>query len=262
MMNMMMSTKAIGTKDQKAVSTSAISSVSIIVPCYNEQATLETLIGRVLGADTCGLKIELIIVDDCSSDKSFEIASQLAELEPRIKAVRHTVNAGKGAALKTGFKISTGDIVMVQDADLEYDPDEYPLLFAPILNGSADVIYGSRFKNELPPGAKYMRHVLANKFLTLLSNIFTGLKLSDMETCYKVFKGDVIRAIELTENRFGIEPEMTAKIAAHHPALLISEVAISYKGRTYEEGKKIGWKDGISAIRCIVEYNLFTKSRK
>ncbi len=236
---------------------STIKSVSIVVPCFNEEATLEKLIRRVLDADSSGLAIELIIVDDCSNDKSFEIASQLAELEPRIKAIRHGVNTGKGGALRTGFANSSGDIVIVQDADLEYDPAEYPSLFAPILNGSADVVYGSRFKNELPADAKYISNVIANKFLTLLSNIFTGLRLTDMETCYKVFRGSIIRGIKLQENRFGIEPEMTAKIAAHQPALRVEEIGISYKGRTFEEGKKIGWKDGVSAIRCIVQYNLF-----
>ena len=236
-----------------------IKSVSIVVPCFNEEATLEKLIGRVLGADSSGLMVELIIVDDCSSDKSFEIASQLAELEPRIKAIRHSTNTGKGGALRTGFANSSGDIVIVQDADLEYDPDEYPLLFAPILNGSADVVYGSRFKNKLPADAKYISNVIANKFLTLLSNIFSGLRLTDMETCYKVFRGDIIRNIKLQENRFGIEPEITAKIAAHHPKLRVEEIGISYQGRTFEEGKKIGWKDGVSAIRCIVQYNLFAR---
>ena len=234
-----------------------IKSVSIVVPCFNEEATLEKLIRRVLDADSSNLAVELIIVDDCSSDRSFEIASQLAELEPRIKAIRHSANTGKGGALRTGFANSGGDIVMVQDADLEYDPDEYPSLFAPILNNEADVVYGSRFKNELPKGAKYISNVIANKFLTLLSNIFTGLRLTDMETCYKVFRGPIIRGLKLQENRFGIEPEMTAKIAAHRPKLRVKEIGISYKGRTFEEGKKIGWKDGVSAIRCIVQYNLF-----
>ena len=238
------------------IATDAIKSVSIIVPCFNEEATLEKLIRRVLDADSSGLTVELIIVDDCSSDKSFEIATQLSELEPRIKAIRHNANTGKGGALRTGFANSSGDIVIVQDADLEYDPDEYPLLFAPILNGKADVVYGSRFKNELPIDAKYTSNVIANKFLTLLSNIFNGLRLTDMETCYKVFRGPIIRGIKLQEDRFGIEPEMTAKIAAHQPKLRIEEIGISYQGRTFEEGKKIGWKDGVSAIRCIVQYNL------
>lgn len=234
-----------------------LTSVSIVVPCYNEEATLEKLVHRVLDANTSGLSIELVIVDDCSKDRSFEIASQLADLDARIKAIRHSINRGKGGALQTGFANSTGDIVIVQDADLEYDPADYPILFEPILYGRADVVYGSRFKNELPADARYMRHVIANKFLTVLSNIFSGLRLSDMETCYKVFKGDIIRALDLRENRFGIEPEMTAKIARHYPRPRIEEVAISYKGRTYEEGKKIGWKDGVSAIRCIMQYNLF-----
>ncbi|MDH3336004.1 MAG: glycosyltransferase family 2 protein [Rhodospirillaceae bacterium] len=234
-----------------------ISTVSIVVPCYNEEATLEKLVRRVMAADSSGLDIELVIVDDCSKDRSFEIATQLAELDPRIKAIRHTANTGKGGALRTGFANTSGDIVMVQDADLEYSPDDYPLLFEPILNGRADVVYGSRFKNELPADARYMRHVIANKFLTILSNIFSGLRLTDMETCYKVFKGDIIRGLALQENRFGIEPEMTAKIAAHPARPMVEEVGISYQGRTYEEGKKIGWKDGVSAIRCIVRYNLF-----
>lgn len=230
--------------------------LSIVVPCYNEEATLEQLVKRVLNADTSGLGIELIIVDDCSQDRSFAIATQLAEMEPRIKAVRHSQNAGKGAALRTGFETAVGDIVIVQDADLEYDPDEYPILLGPIINGEAEVVYGSRFKNALPAGARYMRHTLANQFLTRLSNAFSGLQMTDMETCYKVFRRDVIGALSLRENRFGIEPEMTAKLGHLKPKIRFHEVAISYQGRSYEEGKKIGWKDGISAIRCIFQYGL------
>ena len=232
-------------------------SVSIVVPCFNEEATLEKLVHRVLATNTFGLNVELVIVDDCSKDRSFEIASQLADLDPRVKAIRHSTNRGKGGALQTGFANTSGDIVIVQDADLEYDPSDYPILFEPIITGRADIVYGSRFKNELPPNARYRRHVVANKFLTMLSNVFTGLNLTDMETCYKVFKGNIVRGLDLKENRFGIEPEITAKISRHYPTPRIEEVGISYKGRTYEEGKKIGWKDGISAIRCIVQYNLF-----
>lgn len=230
--------------------------LSIVVPCYNEEATLEKLVKRVMACDTAGLGIELIIVDDCSSDGSFAIATQLAEMEPRIKAIRHSQNGGKGAALRTGFGAASGDIVMVQDADLEYDPNEYPRLLAPIINGDAEVVYGSRFKNELPAGAKYVRHTIANQLLTRLSNVFSGLQLSDMETCYKVFRRDVINAMDLRENRFGIEPEMTAKLGHLKPKVRVHEVAISYHGRSYEEGKKIGWMDGVSAVRCIVQYGL------
>lgn len=231
--------------------------VSVVIPCFNEEATLETLVGRVLGADVCGLDMEVIVVDDGSGDKSFEKAQALGKGNPCLKAVRHQINRGKGAAVRTGFDMAKGDIVVVQDADLEYDPDEYPKLLKPILSGMADVVYGSRFRGGESQRVLFFWHSIGNRFLTLLSNMMTDLNLTDMETCYKVFRRDILKKISLEEDRFGFDPEITAKISHLKPPARIFEVGIGYSGRTYDEGKKIGWKDGFVVIASILRYNLF-----
>ncbi|HLN24095.1 MAG TPA: glycosyltransferase family 2 protein [Patescibacteria group bacterium] len=233
-----------------------VSTLSIVIPCYNEAATLENIVVRVLAADICGLRLDLLIVDDGSTDGSVAVARRLAAIHPSIRLFEHAVNRGKGAALRTGFAAATGDVVLVQDADLEYNPKEYPRLLGPILDGRADVVYGSRFRGGLEVRVLYFWHSLGNGLLTLLSNVFSNLNLTDMETCYKVFRREVIQAVAIQEDRFGFEPEITAKVAhlPGHPR--IYEVGISYDGRTYGEGKKISWKDGIRAIWCILRYNL------
>jgi glycosyltransferase involved in cell wall biosynthesis len=199
---------------------------------------------------------EIVIVDDCSTDGTKEILKK--EIEPLVeKIIYHDVNKGKGAALSTGFKYVTGDIVIIQDADLEYNPKEYPQLISPIIEGKADVVYGSRFIGGQERRVLYFWHMIGNRILTLLSNAFTNLNLTDMETCYKVFRRDVIQQIDIKESRFGFEPEITAKVA--RMKLKIYEIGITYSGRTYQEGKKINWKDGLRAIYCILKYNLFSK---
>ena len=225
--------------------------VSVIIPCFNEKNTITKIIEKVENASVF-LK-EIIIVDDFSTDGTREILERVNN--PIIKIYFHPKNKGKGAALKTGFSKVNGDICIIQDADLEYDPIEYPKLIKPIIDNKADVVFGSRFKGDGAHRVVYFWHRLGNGFLTFLSNLFTNINLSDMETCYKVFRKEVIQSIRIKENRFGIEPEITAKVAKNN--FRIYEVGISYYGRTYSEGKKITWKDGIIAIYCIIKYNLF-----
>jgi glycosyltransferase involved in cell wall biosynthesis len=226
--------------------------ITVVIPCYNERRTLADLVRRVREAPVA--RKQLILVDDCSTDGTTELIR--AEIEPLVdRVVYHERNRGKGAAIRSGLEHVTGDIVIIQDADLEYDPHEYPKLIGPIVEGKADVVYGSRFTGEGPHRVHLFWHYVGNRILTLLSNVFTNLNLTDMETCYKVFRTEVIRSIRIRQNRFGIEPELTAKIA--RLGCRVYEVGISYYGRSYEEGKKIGWKDGVKAIYCIVRYGLF-----
>jgi glycosyltransferase involved in cell wall biosynthesis len=227
--------------------------LTVVMPVYNEGASVAEIIGRVLRQNSVQ---ELIIVDDCSTDKTGEVLSKLAAAESRIRLFSHTRNCGKGAALRTGFKEAQGDIVIIQDADLEYDPSEYGKLLGPILSGRADVVYGSRFLGSEAHRVLYFWHSVGNYFLTLLSNMATNLNLTDMETGFKAFRREIIQAIKLEENRFGFEPEVTAKLAKFTPRLRIYEVAVSYYGRTYEDGKKIGWRDGVRALISIFKYNL------
>ena len=225
--------------------------LSVIIPCFNEFNTLINLLDAVRSS---GIKNqEIIVVDDCSTDGTRELLKSLENTD--IKIFYHDINKGKGAALRTGFNNATGDICIVQDADLEYDPKEFQIVISPIVENKADVVFGSRFQSGRPHRVVYFWHRVGNGFLTLLSNFFTDLNLSDMETCYKAFRTEVIKSIDIKENRFGFEPEITAKVSKMN--LRIYEVGISYYGRTYDEGKKIGWKDGIRAIYCILKYNVF-----
>ncbi len=225
--------------------------LSVVMPVYNERATLQQVVERVLAVP---LEIELICVDDGSTDGSRNILDSLLALHPQLRVVLQPHNMGKGAALRRGIQESTGDYVIIQDADLEYDPAEYPILLRPLVEGKADVVYGSRFLGSGPHRVLYYWHSVGNWLLTLMSNMLTNMNMTDMETCYKVFRREIIQSIPIQENRFGFEPEITVKIAKRH--LRVYEVGISYWGRTYEEGKKIGWRDGVRALFCLLKYTI------
>lgn len=232
--------------------------LSVVMPCYNEKNTIEKIVIAVRSAPLKDMAVEteIIVVDDCSTDGTREILS--TKIAPMVsKILYHERNQGKGAALRTGIAAATGDIVIIQDADLEYDPREYPVLLGPFLHSKADAVFGSRFMGGRPHRVIYFWHAVGNWVLTTLSNMLTNINLTDMETCYKAFRREIIQSIKIEENRFGFEPEITAKVAKK--GCTIYEVGISYQGRTYAEGKKISWKDGFRAIFCILKYNLFRK---
>ncbi len=227
--------------------------LSIIIPCFNEQKTLKKCVNRVLEIKDDSLSLEIIIVDDCSVDNSLQIAQQLANRHSEIIIMRHNRNQGKGAALRTGFQKATGEFVVIQDADLEYNPIDIKRLLIPLINNEADVVFGSRFLTGEAHRVLYFWHYAGNKFLTLLSNMFSDLNLTDIECCYKIFRRKIIERITIEEDRFGVEPELVAKVAQMRPRIF--EIGISYSGRTYAEGKKIGFRDGIRALYCIFHYN-------
>lgn len=233
--------------------------LSIVIPAYNEGPTIHKILNLIANVELIGaIEKEIIIVNDCSKDDTEESVQRYMRTHPELPIVyqAHTVNKGKGAALHTGIKAATGDYIIIQDADLEYDPEEYNVLLRPILRGFADVVYGSRFMGGRPHRILFFWHSIGNRWLTQLSNAFNNLNLTDMETCYKLFRRDIIQGLQLEEKRFGFEPEVTAKVAKV-PNVRIYEVGISYYGRTYAEGKKIGWRDGFRAIYCIIKYGLF-----
>lgn len=235
--------------------------LSIIVPAYNEEATIELILNKIMDVELIGgIQKELLVIDDCSSDNTLGILKQFEESHPELNMTSLSLdkNSGKGAAIHRGIKEASGDYIIVQDADLEYNPHEFNDLLQPIEDGFADVVYGSRFMGNNPHRILFFWHSIGNQFLTFISNMFSNLNLTDMETCYKLFKADALKSLNLKENRFGFEPEVTAKIS-RIPGIRIYEVGISYYGRTYEEGKKINWQDGLRAIYCILKYNTFSK---
>ncbi len=232
--------------------------LSVIIPAYNESNTIDFILDKIKAVQLgWGIEMEIIVVNDCSTDHTMEVVEQFRIINPEltIQLIEHEENKGKGAAIKTGIAHATGAFIIIQDADLEYDPNEYNILLQPMIDGHADVVYGSRFMGGKPHRILFFWHSIGNKILTGLSNVFTDLNLTDMETCYKLFKAEIIKGLNLVENRFGFEPEVTAKISKI-PGIRIYEVGISYYGRTYEEGKKISWRDGFRAIYCIVKYGL------